>query len=200
LANRELQNANGQNAHGILASRSYHRYSGLNLKALSDYGSIEFRQLPTTLNPATIFTWINIIFSLKRAAENATESNRHILLREAFRTGGPKDLATHVFGSWASELCNYPEFEWEIRHLGLPNAITFMHEVDRVRLNERDPVPTEGWETPSPSDGASHAGYRAWLKASFPKDQDITKKEKVPPINKDLYWDVGPVFNIREDF
>lgn len=46
----------------------FERYSGLNLQALSRFGSVEFRQLLMTFDKQRLLTWINIILSLKKEA------------------------------------------------------------------------------------------------------------------------------------
>lgn len=44
------------------------RYYGLNLTALTDYGSLEFRYFPTATNAEELVNWINLVQSFKKAA------------------------------------------------------------------------------------------------------------------------------------
>lgn len=44
------------------------RYYGLNLVALNDYGSLEFRYFPTASSPEELARWVNLVQCFKRAA------------------------------------------------------------------------------------------------------------------------------------
>lgn len=44
------------------------RYYGLNLTALTDYGSLEFRYFPTATSAEELVNWINLVQSFKKAA------------------------------------------------------------------------------------------------------------------------------------
>lgn len=44
------------------------RYYGLNLAALTDYGSVEFRYFPTATSPEELVNWVNLVQSFKKAA------------------------------------------------------------------------------------------------------------------------------------
>lgn len=44
------------------------RYYGLNLAALTDYGSLEFRYFPTATSAEELVNWINLVQSFKKAA------------------------------------------------------------------------------------------------------------------------------------
>lgn len=52
-------------ANAFKNSKTY-KYSGLNFFSLGDFGTVEFRQAPVTMQKAKIVTWINLIMRLKK--------------------------------------------------------------------------------------------------------------------------------------
>lgn len=165
----------------VNAITEYHRYSGLNLKSLAEFGSIEFRHLRTTTDIARIKQWINIIFSLKMAARTVAASHRYSVLGDVW-TRPPQDIIQAAMPHCAKELSNYPEFAEDLRFVGFPSAYDFLNRVDEVQLKDRPAKVYDTWEDTPPKDSASHKGFRAWIGNNFPKGQELTV-EKPPPLN-----------------
>ena len=81
---------------------NFERYSALNLSATSKYGSLEFRQLPTTNDMSRVLEWINIIMCLKKNSYNNNSNNLH---KEISRHGFSNYLE-HIFGEYSDSLTN----------------------------------------------------------------------------------------------
>lgn len=99
------------------------RYGGLNLASLAKYGSVEFRHLKTTFDQERLLKWINIILSLRVAAEgwkNAPED----LIQEMY-TLGPRQFVDRIYGTLSSELW-YPEFVKDMYEDGVAVAKEFV--------------------------------------------------------------------------
>ena len=79
---------------------NFERYSALNLAATSKYGSLEFRQLPTTTDMSRVLDWINIIMCLKK---NCFDNNSDNLHKEISKHGFSNYLE-HIFGKHSSIL------------------------------------------------------------------------------------------------
>lgn len=201
----------GVNTNAVVASNAFNRYAGLNLKSVAQFGSIEFRQLPTTLDFTRIITWINFIMSLKRAALDATASHRFALLGEVFNRP-PIEICRRVFGRDADSLL-YEGFDSDFEQIGFANALALLLEVDLKQLKEQRHVPEyDQWEEPAPKDADSHKGFRKWVRDAFPKDEGLAVETKPikplpfinpPPITGENVWyataDTTTNFNFTDD-
>jgi len=70
------------------------RYQAVNLNAISKFGTLEFRHLPTTFDKARIIKWINMVMAVKRAALEIEELKDPL---GALSTFGPHALAEKIF-------------------------------------------------------------------------------------------------------
>ena len=84
----------------------FERYSALNLAATAKYGSLEFRQLPTTTDMTRVLEWINIIMCLKRNCLDNNSDNIH----KEISSHGFSNYLEYIFGRYSSAL-EYPECE-----------------------------------------------------------------------------------------
>lgn len=84
------------------------KYSALNLRALFDYGSVEFRHMPGEVQAARLLEWINIIQCFKKAAIDIDVPA--LELEDYFRRVGMEVFTEQVFGN-LSEKLQYPEFK-----------------------------------------------------------------------------------------
>jgi hypothetical protein len=76
------------------------RYSGLNLHALSKFGSIEFRHLLTTFDYDKIVKWINIVQKLRAFADSMEQKGTiGYSIVEMLSQYGPADFCRAVYGS-----------------------------------------------------------------------------------------------------
>ena len=84
------------------------KYSALNLRALREFGSVEFRQFPGCYDRDTILTWIDMLLCLKRwAVESRPELND---IPQYLSGMGVAGLIGEVFPAY-THLFNYPEVE-----------------------------------------------------------------------------------------
>tara|TARA_R100001082_G_scaffold106367_1_gene79187 strand:- start:2314 stop:3543 length:1230 start_codon:yes stop_codon:yes gene_type:complete len=88
---------------------AFPKYSALNLRATSTYGSLEFRLHGGTYDMMRVKQWINIIMCLKK---NCRANNAHNLHREISRHGITNYLEK-VFGHY-HRILNYNECESDI--------------------------------------------------------------------------------------
>lgn len=163
----------------LMFCEQFHRYAGLNLKSLFTFGSIEFRQLKTTLDYQRIKDWINIILSLKRAAMQVPESTMVIAMD--IRRRGIEPAAQQIFGERiAQQMWGLnPALTEEIREHSFPNAIELISAV----LEDPDPgevaMSEMQWNTnTSEKVKRDHPGFVAWRKQNYPKDLPPKKEDK----------------------
>jgi hypothetical protein len=168
----------------VYRCREFHRYAGLNLKAIAEYGSLEFRHLKTTLKYERIKSWINIIFSLKRMAAEAPEST--IAIINGVRRRGVVPTLHYVFGTeTAKEMIGLDQdLVRKINELAIPNAIEFIGNATNAQ--QEDELIWDVGVTPGGKKRVQHPGWDLWRKANFPKGQDSTEEalEKLKQFKK----------------
>lgn len=150
----------------LQACENFHKYAGLNLRPLHNFGSIEFRHLKTTIDPTRVFKWINIILSLKKAALNSPDSTMVIVTQSTKQ--GFKKLVYNIFGEeLADEIlkCD-PDVPDKIRSLGVPNAVEFLAGMQQAA----------SFSNSRTGEGKSHKGVDLWL-ASKKGEEPVVKKE-----------------------
>jgi hypothetical protein len=147
----------------IIACDGFDRYAGLNLKSLAFYGSLEFRQLQTTLDSKRIIRWINLLLSLKKAALDVPESSQVIL--NEFKRFGIRAMVERIFDANMVGQMTTPEVIERIEEYGIPNALYLIHHVTKVVDKPKEIK----W---SPAIKATkrgqHPGLMRWNKATFP--------------------------------
>lgn len=84
------------------------RYAAMNPKALREYGSLEFRCLKTPENIMDIELWVNMLLSLKDAAQRIDDP---VQLIENISVEGGDTLAKKVFGDFRHFL---PVTDWTL--------------------------------------------------------------------------------------
>ncbi len=127
--------------------KNINRYAGLNLNSLLSFGTAEFRQLKTTFSADRILEWINILLSLRLAA-NAWQGDPAQLIPE-MKLLGAFGFAHKIFGNLVHKLW-YPEFNTHFVGTSIPIAEHLLREanpaqgaqlarnIERHRLNELD--------------------------------------------------------------
>lgn len=93
-----------------LMSNDY-RYSGINMAAIRNYGTLEFRMLDSEWNATNLLRWINILLLIKNYAINL-EQPMVELHKELSRTGMGK-LVSDVFGEYESYF-KYSDMEFDV--------------------------------------------------------------------------------------
>lgn len=78
------------------ATHNMGRYSSLNLLALREHGSLEFRHMEGTTDMARVAKWVNMIMCLKKACKTLEFDNYNILAH--LSQVGPEALVRSVFG------------------------------------------------------------------------------------------------------
>lgn len=97
------------------------RYYALNLRALTKYGTVEYRQLETTFDAERIIGWINIILQIKKAAVQ-WPANRKVLA-EVSREGA-RGFAKRMMGPYWAHVSPY--FKDEMLWAAVDSAIVMM--------------------------------------------------------------------------
>jgi hypothetical protein len=110
--------------------KALNRYAGLNLAALGQFGSAEFRHLKMTFDRNRIIQWINIILSLKLAAI-AWEGKPSQLIQE-MRVLGAYGFLERIFKQYTSMLW-YGEFAKDFIGISIPTA---QHILKNVNFSE----------------------------------------------------------------
>jgi hypothetical protein len=87
---------------------NFQRYSGLNLAALSSFGSLEFRGHPGSYNAEAILEWINILLCLRAAASNEQLDHKRPYL--ALKEFGMESVTRMIFGKYADSLLSISGF------------------------------------------------------------------------------------------
>lgn len=131
-------------------SKRVSRYAGLNLNALSKYGSIEWRHLLTTTDFGRIVNWANIALMFKAAVDKLPSSDGAIL--KMVNDLGPTAFGKTIFGS-NFNILTYPDLDKEVREIGIPTARELVREGLRSLV----------WEAVSLPKGESK-GFKKWVK------------------------------------
>ena len=88
------------------------RYAAINFAALSKYGSVEFRALPTTADFSRINSWVKILLRIR---DKALEAESDTQLIERCSTNGPLTFAKSILGT-SFDLVKTPEMANQIRN------------------------------------------------------------------------------------
>lgn len=94
------------------------RYYGLNLAALTDYGSLEFRYFPTATTAEELVGWVNMVQAFKKAAlEIGTPANLAAIIsnEESYQ-----NMLTEYFGAF-NESCTSVR-NWQAAHSAFVKA------------------------------------------------------------------------------
>jgi hypothetical protein len=165
--------------------RAFHKYSGLNLQALVNFGTVEFRQMRTTFDSARILDWLNIILSIRKfAVEFNGGPNQLCGMLQSY---GAYVFASKVFGSLISKVW-YPEYTRDAIGKGLVTAEWFLESNIELWMRENkgasvfDYILSKKKDSSQPVDAPEreHPGIVAFRKKAQP--QGKAKKRKVPEL------------------
>jgi hypothetical protein len=81
-------------AHGLRAQKG-NKYSGLNFFSLGDFGTVEFRHAPVTMQRDKILTWINILMRIKKWVSEKPKAPEALITYA--QKMGPELLLQEVF-------------------------------------------------------------------------------------------------------
>lgn len=121
-------------AKGKVSKRTFanlSKYQALNLKPLSDLGTIEFRHLPTTFDRTRLLNWISVILAIKRSAIEDEGDDFDILKK--FSNIGPREYAEQILGDQYFILRDFidPNRMWD----AADNAISIMGAASAIKLD-----------------------------------------------------------------
>lgn len=139
----------GDNSGLWTASRLVERYAGMNLNSLHLHGSIEFRQLKTTLDTERVVDWINIIMALKLGAQLAPTCDGVLLSQ--LETRGARTMARELFGR-AFDILNYDTIDDDCMLIGMPTALQLVS----------DGIEPIHWQTDTMPKG-TNGGFRRFM-------------------------------------
>jgi hypothetical protein len=163
----------------VATIKNINRYSGLNLNSLLSFGTAEFRQLKTTFDSQRILDWINMILSLKHAAE-AWQGTPDQLIKE-MRLLGAFGFATRVFRDLVHKLW-YPDFSKHFLGTSIPVAqqlIAYTKEAPSETVVKRMIAHTRN----EADERGEHPGL-AKFKAKFKKPANSKEKKIKTPFGE----------------
>lgn len=99
-----LYDKSGEALRSLLRDNRMNKYQAVNLLSLSSFGTLEFRQLPTTFDRNRIVTWINFILQLKLAA---SKYEGDITLLQSFSKQGASAFTKDIMGEMWPKLAPY---------------------------------------------------------------------------------------------
>lgn len=115
------------------------RYSGLNLCALRQFGSVEFRSFKGTIRTAEIMPWLEIIEALHTAALRFKDPQE--ISAEFFRLGPTQFLDLHMPLAFAKHVRTFTDYE-DTMMVGHQYTFEIAHAIDDWHVEE-EPVPVK---------------------------------------------------------
>jgi hypothetical protein len=104
------------------------RYAAINVKALTDYGSLEFRSMRSTKDLKVIHTWASLLAALKRAS---LEFKTPVEVIQRFSDQTPIRFIQKVLGPFEKEVALKDQYEYErLLWEGLHNAQDVAYAID----------------------------------------------------------------------
>ena len=79
----------------------WYKYTGLNLRPVTNYGTVEFRHMKGTADIETLTNWINIILSLKKYAKKIKSTKLKDRLINLNTTSEYSAIVREIFGRYA---------------------------------------------------------------------------------------------------
>lgn len=161
----------------IAAAEAFERYAGLNLQALSKFGSAEFRHMRTTHDKQRVFDWVNMIMSLKATTYKLPQSDGAIVRMAENLTA--TQLLNYVFGELGRQLW-VPEASELIGDIGIPTARDLaLHGCTK-----------EDWTGLAYPKG-EHAGFKKFLETS--KKEEAPVQRPIEILNVDVPAPPDPI-------
>lgn len=118
---RALYDNTGKQLASVVLNGYLSKYQGINLLPLSRFGTVEFRQLPTTFDAQRIMDWINIILQIKNAA---VKFDSTVPIIAQFSKQGAAQFVQNIMGGMWSVV--QPFFREDRAWAAIDNAIALM--------------------------------------------------------------------------
>jgi hypothetical protein len=110
------------------------RYSSLNLKALRQYGSLEFRGMRSTSVLKDIYTWVRILLRIKDAAIRLQKPSR---IAGRMSEDGVLHFMKEIFGDLTGELIKTDGYEREV-YEDMRRVQSLIFHKGWKKINEKD--------------------------------------------------------------
>lgn len=114
------------------------RYAAVNVKALGNYGSLEFRAMRSTKDFSVIQTWAEILVRLRDVAKAYFEPTDII---NGFSEGEAEGFLNHVFGPYAELFTEYKDYKACLtRGMRIAQEVAFCADWQKFREPVKKPV------------------------------------------------------------
>lgn len=112
--------------------QTFNKYYAVNLQAIQEFGSLEFRHMGGSLHMPDVLTWIKIIMCLKRAALDENYNPYNLITNISGR--GPRSVFYDIFGEYA-ELLDHERLEEDMMK-GVRLAQLSVIDKDLQKIND----------------------------------------------------------------
>ena len=113
------------------------RYSSMNVKALAEYGSLEFRAMRGTRDLKLIGDWAEILLTIR---DNSKGFNNPAEVMEVYSNFQVDHFMDRTLGKWAPTFRNYPQYEAVVMG-GMRRAQMVAYATDWEHFDQEVPAP-----------------------------------------------------------
>jgi Putative amidoligase enzyme len=112
----------------LLQNKNYHKYAGLNLLSMGQFGTAEFRHAPVNMQKEKILVWLNILMRIKKYVVENQWDVTHLMQR--IKSHGAKAFIANIFGSEAPFLLkNSKNVEEDLKK----GSLTMFHFISAIQ-------------------------------------------------------------------
>ena len=119
------------------ALHSYSKYSAINIGAIRDKGTIEFRHMLTTFDSDRIYQWVNMLLHIKQYAEQYVADKSVYTLTSHATSAGYKDFYEEVLGQYARSMLYQHTQIGFIKGIALAGSVVH-HVEEQKELKRKD--------------------------------------------------------------
>jgi hypothetical protein len=112
----------------LMGNKSSHKYAGLNLMSLGQFGTMEFRQAPVNMQKEKILAWINILMRIKKYAMEVGWEPEELPFQVKGR--GSVEFMERVFRTESNFLLRYTKDLEEDLKMG---SMTLFHFISAIK-------------------------------------------------------------------
>jgi Putative amidoligase enzyme len=110
------------------ANKAHHKYSGMNMMSMGQFGTVEFRQAPVNMQKEKILAWINILMRIKKYVMDSQWEPEQ--LYSQVKIWGPTEFIQRVFLTEANFLLRCTKSVEEDLKRG---SLTLFHFISAVK-------------------------------------------------------------------
>ena len=155
----------------------YQRYAGFNMNSLDRFGSIEFRQLQTTLNLKRVIDWVNMCLSIKKTGMTVPSVE---LYKRLNGSKGLDFIEAAIGKENKYQLLQY--YTSELEQMGRETAVTIFGGT--AQLSTKDKY----YKLPDKFKG-KNVGLEKFLSKRKKAQQPAPDPRTVPPVEEAMYLD-----------